>query len=81
LNVSLPSDTRFAATMRELAVHAARHAGCADARAVAFGAEVETAIRGHIEAAGSGEDVPLVFRRTSDVVEVVLNGRTLTVSP
>jgi hypothetical protein len=80
LNVSLPADRRFAETARDLAVHAAKHAGCSDARAHAFGAQVEEAIRGHVDASGGGP-IPLVFRRTNGPVEVLVNGRTLTLEP
>ncbi len=80
LNVSIPRDARFAETMRELAVHAAKHAGCSDARAHAFGREVEEATRGYIEH-GNDDGLPLVFRRTTGPVEVLVNGRTLSAEP
>jgi hypothetical protein len=78
LKMSIPSDVRFAETVRELAVHAARHSGCSDADAQAFGAEVEDFIREHIETGASGTSVPLVFRRAAGPVEVLVQGRTLT---
>ena len=81
LNVSIPPDPRFAETIRELAVHAARHAGCSEARATAFGREVEEATRGHIENGGGEAGVPLVFRRAAGPVEVLVNGRTLIAEP
>jgi hypothetical protein len=80
LNVSIPRDARFAETVRELAVHAAKHVGCSDARAHAFGREVEEATRGYIEN-GSDDGLPLVFRRTAGPVEVLVNGRTLSAEP
>jgi hypothetical protein len=81
LNVSIPPDPRFAEAIRELAVHAAKYAGCSEARAHAFGREVEEATRGHIENVGGDTGVPLVFRRTTGPVEVVVNGRTLIAEP
>jgi hypothetical protein len=81
LNVSLPTDARFAETARELAVHAARHAGCSEARAHAFGQEVEQVIRGYLEAGGTGANVPFVVRRTTGPVEILVNGRTLSLDP
>lgn len=81
LHVSIPRDPRFAETVRELAVHAARYAGCSEARANAFGREVEEATRGHIENGGGEALVPLVFRRTTGPVEVLVNGRTLIAEP
>jgi hypothetical protein len=81
LNVSIPPDPRFAETIRELAVHAAKYAGCSEARAHAFGREVEEATRGHIENGRGDAGVPLVFRRTAGPVEVLINGRTLIAEP
>ena len=81
LTVSIPCDPRFAETVRELAVHAAKHAGCSDARAQAFGEEVEEAARGSIARDGGDAGLPLVFRRTSGPVEVLVNGRMLSVAP
>ncbi len=80
LNVSIPRDARFAETVRELAVHAAKHVGCSEARAHAFGREVEEATRGYIDNA-SDEGLPLVFRRRTGPVEVLVNGRTLSAEP
>ena len=80
LNVSLPSDIRFTDTVRELAAHAARHAGCSDAGAEAFGEEVAQAVRAHLEKSDAAT-IPLVLRRQAGPVEVLVNGRTLTLSP
>ncbi len=80
LNVSIPRDARFAETVRELAVHAAKHVGCSEARAHAFGREVEEATRGYIDNT-SDEGLPLVFRRRTGPVEVLVNGRTLSAEP
>jgi hypothetical protein len=81
LNVSIPPDPRYAETVRELAVHAARYAGCSEATADAFGREVEEATRGHIENGGGESGVPLVFRRVAGPVEVLVDGRTLIAEP
>ena len=78
LKMSIPPDVRFAETVRELAVHAARQSGCSEADAQAFGAEVEDIIREHIETCATGASVPLVFRRAAGPVEVLVQGRTLT---
>jgi hypothetical protein len=78
LNVSLPHDPRFAETARELATHAARQAGCGEDQARAFGRDVERLIRGHIEAGKSGGPIPLIVRRASGPVEVLVNGRALS---
>ena len=81
LNVSLPTDLRFAETARELAAHAARHAGCIEERARAFGEEVEGVIRGYLESGGAGPSLPLVLRRRAGPVEALINGRTIAIEP
>jgi hypothetical protein len=81
LNVSLPTDARFTETARELAVHAAKHAGCTDERARAFGEEVEGIIRGYLQAGHAGASLPLVLRRKSGPVEALIDGRTITIQP
>ena len=80
LHVTLPTDARFAETARELAVHAAKHAGCSETRANAFGEEVASVIRGYLDADPDAE-VPLVVRRRSGPVEVLINGRVLSLTP
>jgi len=77
INVSLPSEPRFAETARELAIHAARHAGCGEDEARAFGRDVEGVIRDHMEHVASGASIPLVVRRVAGPVEVLVDGRTL----
>jgi len=81
LNVSLPTDRRFTEVARELAIHAAKHAGCTEADARAFGVEVEGVIRGYLTDGNAGESLPLVLRRTSGPVEALINGRTITITP
>jgi hypothetical protein len=80
LNVSLPSDVRFAETARELAVHAAKHAGYSDARARAIGERVEQIIHACLKE-GTGTTLPLVVRRTTGPVEILVDGRTLSLDP
>jgi len=78
LQMSIPPDVRFAETVREVAVHAARQSGCSDEEAEAFGAEVEDIVREHIEHCAPGTSLPLVVRRADGPVEVLVEGRTLT---
>ena len=80
INVSLPHDARFVETARELATHAARQAGHAVDEARAFGRDVESVIRRHIDSTDSGNPIPLVVRLEDGPVEVLINGRTLTPS-
>jgi hypothetical protein len=81
LNISLPTDARFTDTARELAVHAAKHAGCTEERALAFGEEVAGIIRGYLDDGHAGTTLPLVLRRKSGPVEALINGRTITIQP
>ena len=78
LNVSLPHDARFAETARELAIHAARQAGCDEDEAHAFGRDVEVVVRAHIADTGSNSPIPVIVRRRTGPVEVLINGRTLS---
>jgi hypothetical protein len=71
LNVSVPRDRRYAETMRELAVHAARYAGCRGVDADRYGAAVEAAARACLEAAGSAP-VPAILRRGDGPLEFLI---------
>ena len=81
LNVTLPHDARFAETARELAVHAARHVGYGEDEARAFGRDVEGVVRGCFDTAPTGSPVPLIVRRMTGPLEVLVNGRTITPHP
>lgn len=71
LNMSVPADARFADTLRELAVHAARYAGCRTADATIFGGVVEQVAR---ECLDSGRaEIAVVVRRGDGPVEVLID--------
>ena len=73
LNVSVTADTRFAATLREVAAHAARYAGGDDAGADRFGEAVEAVAMACLgEAVKSGGPVQVVVRRGDGPVEVLI---------
>ena len=82
LNVSLPCDRRYADAMRELAVHAARYAGCRGSDADRYGAAVEAVVRACLADAGRAT-VPVIVRRGVGPVEFLIgcNGTVETVSP
>jgi hypothetical protein len=63
LQMSVPRDPRFAATLRGLVVHAAHYAGCPDGRADAFGDRVEEVVRAYFADNTMSQDVPIVVRR------------------
>jgi hypothetical protein len=71
LNVWLPSDPRYAKTMGELAVHAARYAGCRGADADRFGAAVES-VAGACLAEGAAAPVAVVMRRGVGPLEFLI---------
>jgi hypothetical protein len=72
LKLSLPADVRFAKTMRELAAHAARYAGCTESDADRYGAAVESVARGCLERAAAGVQVPAIVRRGAGPVEFLI---------
>ena len=72
LHVSLPADPRFGEAMRDLAVHAARYAGCAETDAARYGAVVEAVVVACLERSTAGSDVPVVLRRGHGPVEFLI---------
>ena len=77
LKMSLPHDVRFIATIRDIAVHAAQYAGCAEVAAVAFGRRVEEVFRLELERDNSDRAVPIVVRRQAGPVEVLVDQRRI----
>ena len=78
LAVVMPREARFADAVRRLAVQAAQYAGCKAGDADPFAQTVEHAFQGCLGA--SATDVPLTFRRASGPLEVVVDGRLLTLA-
>jgi hypothetical protein len=72
LNVSLPADGRFAETMRDLAAHAARYAGCQEPRAGRYAAVVERVAVACLNRAASGAGVSVILRRGSGPLEFLI---------
>jgi hypothetical protein len=81
LNVWLPCDDRYVETMRELAVHAARYAGCRGLDADRYGAAVEAVVRACL-GEGGRVAVPVIVRRGVGPVEFLIacNGTVETTS-
>ena len=75
LALQLPPDGGFAPMVRDLALHGARQAGCAEAMCVAFGREVENAARDVLSSATA--TVAVAVRRDAGPVEIVIGSRTL----
>jgi hypothetical protein len=78
LAMSVPRDQRYAAVVHDLARHAANYAGCAGADGDVFARSVGEAFAASV-AAGDG-DVPVMFRRAGGPLEVMLDGRLLTLA-
>lgn len=72
LNLSVPAETRFATTMRDLAAHAARYAGCTERDAERYGAAVESVARTCLDRAAAGAEVPAILRRGAGPVEFLI---------
>jgi len=77
LAVSMPREARFADAVRRLAVQAAQYAGCAAGDVDPFALSVTDAFQGCL-AGGSTAAVPLMFRRSAGPLEVIVDGRVLT---
>jgi hypothetical protein len=73
LNLSIPNDARYVAALRDVAVHAARYAGCRGADADRFGAAVEAILLRCLTHGGPGQTpLPIVVRRGDGPVEVLV---------
>lgn len=72
-HVAIPADRSFAVMIRNVVAHGARQAGSADDAAVAFGRDVEDAVREMLGAAGVHEQLTLVLRKQDGPMEVVIN--------
>ncbi len=72
LSLTLPADRRFAAMVRDLAVHGAKHAGHSEADADAFGRKVEAAARESLAGSTSTATIPVTVRCAEGPVEVTI---------
>ena len=72
LNVSIPADGRFAATLAVLAEHAAYHAGCDKQLSAEFGAAVDAAVHDCLAAPAKDVSIAVVFRHAGAEIEALL---------
>ena len=79
LSLTLPRDLRFATAAREVAVQAAKQAGCAQSDAETFGRNVEGTVRQCLERVEPEGSLPVVVRCIEGPVEVLVDGHTLAV--
>lgn len=81
LSMTLPADGRFAAMVRDLAVHGAKHAGHGEADAEAFGHKVEQAARESLAGSSSTATVPVTVRCAEGPVEVTIGSCCVSTTP
>jgi len=72
LNLSVPAEPRFAETMRDLAAHAARYAGCDEQAAARYGAAVADIVRSCLEKPAASGSVRVILRRGNGPVEFLI---------
>ena len=72
LNVTVAADPGLVPVMRDLAVHAARYAGCRGSDADAYGHVVEAIVRACFEGGPGGREVPVILRRVDGPVEFLI---------
>jgi hypothetical protein len=72
LNLLLPAEARFAMTMRDLAAHAARYAGCTESDVERYAAAVESVARSCLDRAAAGAEVRAILRRGAGPVEFLI---------
>jgi hypothetical protein len=72
LNVTVPPDTRYAGAMGDLAMHAARYAGCRGADAEAYGDAVRAVVLACVERATGAAGLHVVVRRGNGPVEFLV---------
>lgn len=79
----MPREARFGEAARRLALQSAQYAGSPAGDAAAFAAAVEQAFQACLGRAGGqapAGDVALTFRRAAGPLEVVIEGRVLSLS-
>jgi len=80
-SLTVPRDPQFASTVGRLAAQAARYAGCGDAESETFSSSVEKAVRGCLGSACPDGPISVVVHRDAGPVEVLVDGRAITVEP
>jgi hypothetical protein len=79
--LSVPRDSHVVTLVRLIAEKAARYARCESAAAEAFAGSVEEAVRACFESAPSDEPVSILVRRDAGPIEIVVDGRAVSVEP
>ena len=71
-------EERYAGAVGVLAASVAQDAGCAAALCTAFAERVDAAVRESLPTVRPERDLAVIVRRRNGPVEVVVDGRTLT---
>jgi hypothetical protein len=75
--LSVPRDAEVASVVRMLAEQAARYAGCNEPGAAAFGEQVAEAVRAQLNGSHGHHPIPVVVRRATGALEVLIATRTV----
>jgi hypothetical protein len=78
LDVTVPCESRFVPTIRDLAVQAARLAGCSGPDADAFGDSVQAALDNHMRHHTSDAPIAIVVRRDGGPLQVLVDEQTIS---
>jgi hypothetical protein len=72
LNMLVPADAYFASTLRDLATHAARYAGCRGPDAERYGSVVEAIALSCLTESRGDASVPVIVRRSNGPIEFLI---------
>ena len=77
MTVSLPRDTRYAATARLIAIQTAQDCGCAAGAADAFAGSVEDVARKTLATDDTEPHVVMAVERTADALVVTIDSQVM----
>jgi len=72
INVAMPADARYIEVIRDLAIHAARYAGCRGADADLYGAVIEGVVRACLGREPVMGTRPVIIRRQNGPIEFLI---------
>jgi hypothetical protein len=78
VDVTVPGEARFVPTVRDLAIQAARFAGCSPPDADAFGHSVQQVFEQYLRNRNSDAPIAIVLRRDHGQLEVLVDERTIS---
>jgi hypothetical protein len=72
--VTIPPDGNFAAMVRDVVSHGARHAGSGEEAALAFGCRAEDVVRERLGGSGAAPPLTVTVRMEEGPLQVVITG-------